>query len=203
MPPSSRAQSRLCALPAFGALSVGNVCVSRRKASRSDREGVTSCRRPATWDHVELSLASSMDRLSASNGTTPLASFARGASCIATRNLFREPSRNAYRPIVMSSRRWWMVVSAAATAALTTACASTTKPFSPPLTSISSSSITRGSSCRQFSLSLAIDYGGQPSAIPAARWFANGHNGLTGWRIPASGWTVIAAANGQASVKSG
>lgn len=45
--------------------------------------------------------------------------------------------------------------------------------------------------CHYFSLSLAADHGGQPSPLAAAVWFANGHNGLTGWRIPASGWRVV------------
>lgn len=54
----------------------------------------------------------------------------------------------------------------------------------PPATASSAS-------CRHFSLSLAVAEGGQPSPLAAASWFANGHNGLDGWRIPASGWKVV------------
>lgn len=46
-------------------------------------------------------------------------------------------------------------------------------------------------SCRHFSLSLAVARGGQPSPLAAAVRFANGRNGLSGWRIPASGWDVV------------
>ena len=42
-----------------------------------------------------------------------------------------------------------------------------------------------------FSLSLAVAEGGQSSPLAAASWFADGHNGLSGWRLPASGWKVV------------
>lgn len=53
------------------------------------------------------------------------------------------------------------------------------------------SATTAPMSCRHFSLSLAVTEGGQSSPVAAASWFANGHNGLSGWRIQASGWKVI------------
>lgn len=50
---------------------------------------------------------------------------------------------------------------------------------------------TSPASCRHFSLSLAASAGGQSSPPAAASWFANGHNGLSGCRIPASGWKIV------------
>ncbi len=55
--------------------------------------------------------------------------------------------------------------------------------------------------CRHFSLSLAASTGGQSSPLAAASWFANGHNGLSGWRIPASGWKIVPGSG--AHVRSG
>lgn len=69
------------------------------------------------------------------------------------------------------------------------ACGSTQK--GAPQAKLSSlTTVSTSGSCRHFTLSLAIDHG-QSSAVAAAVWFANGHNGLTGWELPVSGWTLV------------
>jgi hypothetical protein len=103
----------------------------------------------------------------------------------------------------MKLRPWWLAVFATAAIALSSACASTARVAAPPLTSSSPTSVSAGNRCRNFTLSLAINHGGQPSALLAASWFAHGHNGLAGWSIPTSGWTLSETADGQANVTSG
>jgi hypothetical protein len=103
----------------------------------------------------------------------------------------------------MKLRPWRLAVFATAAIALSSACASTARVAAPPLTSSSPTSVSAGNRCRNFTLSLAINHGGQPSALLAARWFAHGHNGLAGWSIPTSGWTPSETADGQANVTSG
>ncbi len=85
--------------------------------------------------------------------------------------------------------------------AVTAACASTTSVSARPPTSSPPGSFAGAKSCRYFNLSLAIDQGGKPSALLAARWFAGGHDGLAGRSVP--GWASTVTADGRAIVKAG